>query len=117
MTMTSYRLADIGEQFTWVDLRDFITNLPPTQSSAFYRVQHPQSWWWTPEIDFLGAVMTAIQWGNWQRGGGRGDKPRPVKRPVEKPKAATASVPKSGDELVARKEALKQSMERTHGGN
>jgi len=115
--MTSYRLADIGDQFTWPDLRDFIVNLPPTKDSAYYRSQHPESWWWTPEIDFLGAVMTAIQWGNWQRGGGRGDKPQPVKRPSEKPKSAKGSVPNSAAELTARKEALKQSMERTQRGN
>jgi len=117
MTKTGYRLSDIGELFTWCDLRDFITNIPPTPDSAFYRVQHPQSWWWTPEIDFLGAVLTAIQWGNWQRGGGRGDKPQTVKRPLDKPKSVKGSVPQSGDELTARKQALKQSIERTQGGN
>jgi len=117
MTKTSYRLADIGDNFTWCDLRDFITNLPPTPDSAFYRVNHPQSWWWTPEIDFLGAVLTAIQWGNWQRGGGKGDKPQSVKRPPDKPKAEPGSVPTSKEDLKARKEAFKQSMERTHGGN
>ena len=117
MTKTSYRLADIGDNFTWCDLRDFINHLAPTHDSAFYRVNHPQSWWWTPEIDFLGAVLTAIQWGNWQRGGGRGDKPRAVKRPPDKPKAEPGSVPTSKEDLKARKEAFKQSMERTHGGN
>ena len=117
MTMTPYRLADIGEAFTWCDLRDFIVNLPPTQASALYRIRHPQSWWWTPEIDFLGAVMTAIQWGNWQRGGGRGDKPQPIRRPVDKPKPVEGVVPTSAEDLLARKEALKQSMERTSGGN
>ena len=115
--MTGWRLADLGDSFTWCDLRDFITNLPPSQQSALYRVRHPQSWWWTPEIDFLGAVLTAIQWGNWQRGGGKGDKPQSVKRPVEKPKADPGSVPASAADLKARKEALKQSMERTSGGN
>jgi hypothetical protein len=117
MTKTPYRLSDIGDEFTWSDLRDFITNLPPSQDCALYRVQHPQSWWWTPEIDFLGAVMTAIQWGNWQRGGGKGDKPQPVKRPVDKPKPTPGAVPASSAELQTRKEALKQSIERTHGGN
>jgi hypothetical protein len=117
MTMTGWRLADLGDNFTWCDLRDFITNLPPSQQSALYRQQHPQSWWWTPQIDFLGAVLTAIQWGNWQRGGGKGDKPQPVKRPADKPKTARDFMPTSSAELKARKEAFKQSMERTHGGN
>jgi len=116
MTKTGWRLSDIGDDFTWCDLRDFITNLPPTADSAFYRIQHPQSWWWTPEIDFLGAVLTAIQWGNWQRGGGKGDKPQPVKRPTEKPKSVKGSVPTSGAELSARKEAFKQTMHGRDGG-
>ena len=110
--MTGWRLADLGYEFTWCDLRDFITNLPPSQQSALYRVRHPQSWWWTPDIDFLGAVLTAIQWGNWQRGGGKGDKPQPVKRPVEKPQAAAGSMPTSGEELAARKQAFKQTIEK-----
>ena len=117
MTKTPYRISDIGDEFTWSDLRDFVNHLPPSQDCALYRVQHPQSWWWTPDIDFLGAVLTAIQWGNWQRGGGKGDKPQAVKRPVDKPKSAPGSMPASSAELKARKEALKQSMERTHGGN
>jgi hypothetical protein len=117
MTFTGYRLCDIGDDFTWIDLRDFITHLPPSQQSALYRSQHPKSWWWTPEIDFLGAALNAIQWGNWQRGGGKGDKPKPVKRPIEKPRAVDGSVPKSAEELIARKKAMKETMERTHGGN
>lgn len=112
MTKTGWRLSDIGPSFTWLDLRDFVNHLPPTGESALYRNRHPQSWWWTPEIDFIGAVLTAIQWGNWQRGGGRGDKPRQVQRPLDKPKAAENAVPKTAEELAARKAAMKADMER-----
>jgi hypothetical protein len=114
MTKTGYRITDIGPDLTWCDLRDFIIHLPPSKESAFFRSQHPESWWWTPELDFLGALLTAMQWGNWQRGGGKGDKPKPVKRPVDKPRAADGAVPKSSAELTARKKAL---IERTTGGN
>lgn len=113
MTKLGLRITDIGEDFTWPDFRDFVTHLPPNDDSALYREQHPQSWWWTPDHDFLAAVLTAIQWGNWQRGGGRGDKPAPVKRPAEKLKKAPGAVPTTSDELAARKNALKQKIERT----
>lgn len=112
MTKAGLRLADIGERFTWNDFRDFVYNLPPTQDSAFYRANHPQSWWWTPELDFIGAVLTATQWGNWQRGGGKGDKPRQVQRPLDKPNVAANAIPKTAEELAARKAAMKADMER-----
>jgi hypothetical protein len=117
MTMTGYTLNDLGERLSWNDLRDFITYLPPTPGSAFYRKTHPQSWWWTPEIDFLGAVLAAVQWGNWQRGGGKGDKPKQLKRPVDKPTAAPGASPTSAKELKSRKEKLKSTMERMGRGD
>jgi hypothetical protein len=113
MTKIGLRVDDIGESFTWIDFRDFLVHLPPTGDSALYRDKHPQSWWWTPEHDFLAAVLTSLQWGNWQRGGGRGDKPQQVKRPVEKPKKSAGAIPTTSDELTARKNALKQKIERT----
>jgi len=113
MTKLGLRVCDIGEAFTWNDFRDFLTHLPPSADSALYRDQHPQSWWWTPDHDFLAAVLTSLQWANWQRGGGRGDKPTPVKRPLEKPKQADGAVPKTSEELAARKNALKRRIERT----
>jgi hypothetical protein len=113
MTKVGCRLDDLGDGLTWPDLRDFVTHLP--QDSALYRAKHPASWWWTPDIDFLGAIVTAIQWGNWQRGGGKGDKPRNIERPIDRPK--TAAGPITAEELAARKKALMDSMERTPGGN
>jgi hypothetical protein len=112
MTMTGYTLNDLGDRLSWNDLRDFIAHLPPTPGSAFYRKTHPQSWWWTPEIDFLGAVLTAVQWGNWQRGGGKGDKPKQLKRPVDKPTVSPGASPTSANELKSRKEKMKSTMER-----
>lgn len=97
------RLDDIGELFTWLDLRDFVNHLPPSGDSALYRSRYPQSWWWNPSFDFLSAVLNAVQWGNWQRGGGKGDKPKPVKRPKEMPKDA----PMSAADLEARKNSVK----------
>ncbi len=93
----------------WPVLRDFLSNLPPTGDSAVFRAQHPQSWWWTPELDFLGAVLTAVQWGNWQRAGGKGDKPKPIKRPKEKPRKRVETTI-TADELKTRRQALNERV-------
>ncbi len=46
------------------------------------------------------------QWGNWQRGGGKGDKPKEITRPSDKIAVANT------DELKARKAATKAELER-----
>lgn len=116
MTRLGVTLSDIGPGLSWPDFRDFVTNLPPTADSALYRARMPESWWWTPELDFLGAVVNAVQWGNWQRGGGRGDKPKQPTRPMERPTRVQAD-PVTPDELKARKQALKEQMERAQRGD
>ena len=92
-------------------MRDFIAHLPPVADCAFYRAQYPSSWWWTSEMDFLAALLVTGQWANWQRGGGKGDKPKPVKRPKEAPKKG----PKSTDDLEARRNAVKRRRAVTSG--
>lgn len=108
MTHLGLTVSDIGERLRWPDFRDFIAHLPPSGQSALYRARLPQSWWWTPELDFLGAVLTAIQWGNWQRGGGKGDKPKPVSRPKEKPQKTTG--PTTPEGLSRRREAMSRRI-------
>lgn len=99
--------------FTWADLRDFIKFLPPNAESAVFRSSYPKSYWWTADHDFLSAILNALQWSNWQRGGGKGDKPKPVKRPKEDPKQG----PKSLDELEARKQAVKKRRKAVADGD
>ena len=91
-------------------MRDFIQHLPPTQESAVFREQHPKSWWWTAEIDFLSAILHTLQLANWQRAGGKGDRPKPVKRPKEDPRRG----PKSAKDLAERKQRLRKAA--TDGG-
>jgi len=81
--------------------------LPPTEASAYFRARHPNSWWWTPDTDFLAAILCAVQGGNWQRGGGKGAQPAPVKRPSDKPLPVT-----SGAELTARRAAMDAELAR-----
>jgi hypothetical protein len=106
MTKLGVTVSDIGPGFPWTDFRDFVSNLPPSGESALYRAQNPKSWWWTPDMDFTAAVLVSLQWANWQRGGGRGEKPKPVKRPKEKPRVGVRSDPKSAADLAAKKQKL-----------
>jgi hypothetical protein len=59
-------------------------------------------------MDFLSAMLVTGQWGNWQRGGGKGDKPKPVQRPKESPRNG----PKTAEDLEARKNAMKRKRGR-----
>jgi hypothetical protein len=84
--------------------------LPPTADSAYFRALHPKSWWWTPQTDFLAEILAAVQGGNWQRGGGKGPQPQPVKRPDQDDKP-TPALP-SADELTLQRDALRAELAR-----
>lgn len=62
-----------------------MTWLPPNGDSAYYRSLHPRSWWWTPLFDFLAMILVTLQGANWQRGRGKGPRPKIQKRPSDKP--------------------------------
>jgi len=107
------RVRDIGYELTWPEFKAFINNLEPSPRSALYRAQYPKSWWWTPEMDFLAAIAHAVQSANWQRGGGRGPRPKPMKRPKETRKQTSRSFdPKTADELAARRQAMRERLRR-----
>jgi hypothetical protein len=84
--------------------------LPPTADSAYFRALHPKSWWWTPQTDFLAEILAAVQGGNWQRGGGKGPQPQPVKRPADdtKPEPALPTT----EQLTSQREALRAELAR-----
>ncbi len=84
-----------------------MTWLPPTGDSAYYRSLHPRSWWWSPLFDFLAMILLTLQGANWQRGGGRGSRPKIQKRPSDK----VAPV-KSVDELDERKRKQAEHLRR-----
>src|SRR5512139_1015586 len=110
ITKAGCRLRDIGEQLSWSELRAFIAGLPPTGESALYRALHPGNWWWTPQLDFMAATLHAIQAGNWQRGGGKGPRPEPVRKPRDVKPGRGA--PQTLEELAERKKALNDELER-----
>lgn len=104
---------------SWVDLRDIINHIAPTQDSAVFRTIHPKSWWWTADIDFAAALLYAVQVGNWQRAGG-GQRPKPIKRPEDKPVKRRARgqglEPTSPADLAERRQRMKRHLETSRKG-
>jgi len=88
-------------------LKDFVEHLPPQGDSALWRARNPKSWWRTPHTDFIAGQLFALQVANWQRGGGKGQKPEPVKLPEDVPVKV-----KSRDELKARRKANREHLAR-----
>lgn len=101
--------SDIGRRLSWRDLKAFVMWLPPTGDSALYRARKPNSWWVTAELQFLSAILYAVEGANWQRGGGQGNAPKPF----EFPKDHKISIA-DGAELDKRRRRLKK---RTTGGD
>jgi hypothetical protein len=86
--------------------------MPPTGESAYFRARHPNSWWWTPDTDFLAALLCAIQGGNWQRGGGKGPQPEQLKRPRDDTAPDTTGQLPTTEQLTNQREAMRAELAR-----
>lgn len=51
------------------------------KSSAVTRYLYPESHGWGESEELLASILDVLQGANWQRSGGRGARPTPVKRP------------------------------------
>ncbi|GAA2618732.1 hypothetical protein SMC26_40290 [Actinomadura fulvescens] len=71
----SCALTDI----TWRQLRVFLEHVPLDSATA--RSVHGEAAVWGMPEQLLAAVVDVLNWANYQRGGGKGNRPRPVKRP------------------------------------
>lgn len=58
----------------------------------------------------MASILLALQGANWQRGGGKGDKPKRLERPRETGTVSTGI--KSSADLAARKTQLKKEKRR-----
>ena len=78
-----------------------------------FRAQHPKSWWWTAEIDFLAAMLHTLQLANWQRSG-RGSQPKPIKRPEDKPNRGKGGKlePQSAADLAERRKRMRERQQK-----
>lgn len=72
--------ADLGTmRLTWRRLGILVNNLP--HESATLRAMHGHAADWSVTDYLLAGVIDVLQGGNWQRGGGKGRKPKPIERP------------------------------------
>ena len=74
-----------------------------------YRARFPKSHTWTPDTELMSAILYVLQWANWQRGGGKGDKPELVERP-EDDQPSRVEIPLAS--IQDRKAAFEAEMKR-----
>ena len=99
--------SDLGRRITWKEFYYWLVWLPPTGKSAYFRAKKPNSWWVTAELQIMAGVLNAVEGANWQRGGGKGTPPKPIKFPEDREIKV-----KDSEDLKARKEANKKRRQR-----
>ena len=72
------RLTDLGRRCTWGEFRAFIAWLPP-EAALWRSLDSPRQWGWPEHL--AAASAHALAMGNWQRGGGKGQRPKAPKPP------------------------------------
>jgi len=92
---------------SWHDLLVFVKWLGP--DSSYYRASNPKSWPWDANTEFLSAILYVLQWANFQRAGGQGDKPKMIRRP-DSDRMARSKV-----SLEERRELQRREFERRAG--
>jgi len=76
-------VTDLGTpRLTWRRLRVLVERLP--RSSALVRETEGSIVDWSTSDYLLARIATTLEWANWQRGGGKGDKPKPITPPKSK---------------------------------
>lgn len=74
------RLRQVGtKQLTWGDFRDYVVH--SKTDTALALEQHGQDVLWSLTDHLLAVIADALHGANWQRGEGKGTKPKPIPRP------------------------------------
>lgn len=96
--------VDLGDLFTgrltWRRLKVLVVGLPRT--SNFAHAVLGEAALWGPTDHLLAAVFDAVNVGNWQRGGGRRQRPKPLQRPGRHTIGDRSMTPAQVDRLVER---------------
>lgn len=78
LLVQGFHLWQVGTPaLSWLEFGVWFRFLP-SQSQTFQAIRGPQ---WSAEMHRLTDVLETLMAANWQRGGGKGPKPKPVKRP------------------------------------
>lgn len=72
-------LLDGTDRLTWRDLLVIVRHLPLDAAINTYDDDHYGQWSLTNML--LAQAVDALNGANWQRGGGKGERPKPVQRP------------------------------------
>ena len=85
MIAAGLRWRDIGTGRTnWCDIHAVLTTLHHTSATS-RAINGPDAEWGLTD-HLLALVIDTTQIGNWQRSGGKGSKPKPIKRPGSGPR-------------------------------
>lgn len=91
-------LCDGTDRLNWRDLWVLINQTGP--GTAVYRLLAGDRAQWGDAEELLAGILDALVAGNWQRGGGKGPRPKQLPRPGVKAASSAAPVP-SGDPFKA----------------
>lgn len=84
------RIEDLGTpELSWLDVAATI-HYRPLDSALSRSIDGEESLWGLAE-QLLAAIADRIEAGNWQRGGGKGSRPKPIMRPGVGPKKTNVS--------------------------
>jgi hypothetical protein len=79
-----FTLKDLGKRVTWRAVLAFVKRAP--QDSAVYREMVGEDAVWTLEAQLMALAVDVLNIANFQRGSGKGTKPKPLERPGVRPK-------------------------------
>lgn len=110
LLMIGRSIHDVGSPgLSWKELAAFIRHAP--ESSAIRYLADKMAPFRSTEVQLLAVIGDALAGANWQRGGGKGPRPRPILETVERQVKAAEQVkfaPKDEGELTSIRESLRR---------
>ena len=82
-------LCDGSDRLNWRDL--WVMVREADQSSAVARHLYPEVSGWGTSEELLASILDTLAGANWQRGGGKGQRPTPVSRPWQQTNGAVGA--------------------------
>lgn len=86
-------LCDGTDRLNWRDLHVIIREA--TTDSPVIAAFHPNYHGWDIKTHLLACISDILAGANWQRGGGKGERPKPIERPTDKQRQAENTTTKN----------------------